>query len=65
MTKWPVQKPTLKTAQNHVEHQDVNRNKTICCGFFKFIIALMISQRNVELPPWSMTIIGGLNQFKL
>jgi len=47
MTEWPVQ------------------NKHICCNGFsifnlKFRFLKMISPRNVELPPWSMTFIGVL-----
>jgi len=56
MTKWPLQKPTYRTTQTHVEHQR-NRHleKTIFVFFgfvfsflFLFIISLKNSPRNVE-----------------
>jgi len=41
-TKWPVQKPTHRTTQQHAEHHDATdiQKTTIFCvfGFFVFLI---------------------------
>jgi len=61
MTKWPVQKPTHKTTQKHVKHQDATDNleNNYFCGFwdfyflfsFLFIISLTYLS-NVTLPQY-------------
>ena len=58
MTKWPVQKQAQRTEQKHAEHldaTDIHTNNYSCVfgcfHFFLFIISLMISRRNVALPP--------------
>ena len=38
MAKWPVQKPTHRKTQKHVEHQDATD--------------ILLFTRNIELPPW-------------
>jgi len=74
MTKWLVHKPTHRTTQKHVEHQDatdISKKKTLFFVFFGFLLLLFffynflnnISKKcSVTALIWSMTFIGGLNQ---
>jgi len=44
MTKWPVQKPTHRTTQKHVENKDatdIYKKNTIFCVFQIFIIVII------------------------
>jgi len=72
MTKWPVQKPTHRTTQKHVEHYDVtDRKKLFVCVFriFIFLIFFYNFLNEFSKKCWvtalvrSITFIGSLNKF--
>jgi len=62
MTKWPVQKPTRRTTQKHVEHQAATDiQKKLLFVFFSLKVTMVLDGADTVLPGADVSLVISTN----